>query len=219
MRKRQRNHHAFLAYPAPTFSEVPQREHQPVVNAGMMGDRKRNGKSMRPPGSTVEELDAELRPWGYVSHELLVQHSQASRFEHGPPDLGMDVRALVVPVPRPHHVAVTEQLDALAAEHLDVTRYQAVDTRKPRWWRSGSIEAPRPTALATARIRGLAPHGGRVPSGSPQEVREVGVSVNDRDRLPRTSFHPVGSITSSRGRPRREFRGRAPGRRAALSSR
>jgi hypothetical protein len=126
VRKRQGNHYAVLTYAAPTLSQVPEREHQAVVDAGMMGNRKRDGKRMRPSGSAVEELDAELRPRDNASYELLVQDSEASWFEHGPPDFGMDVRALVVPVPRPHYVAVTEQLDALAAEHLDVTRYQAV---------------------------------------------------------------------------------------------
>jgi hypothetical protein len=201
VRKRQWHDDTVLAYAAPALGEVPQREHQAVIDAGMMGDRKRDGERVRPAGPAVEELDSELRPRGDTRDKLLVEHGQASRFEHGPADLGMDVRALVVPVPRPHHVAVTEQLDALAAEHLHVARYQSVEYQEAAVVAFGLDRGacvPRPGPQREhARSRLMS---GALQLVLVQQVGEVGVSVDDGDRRPRASFHRVGSITSSWGR-------------------
>ena len=199
--KRQRHDDTVLAHSAPALGEVPEGEHQPVVDTGMMGYRKRHGERVRPAGPAIEELDSELRPWGDARDELLVEDSQASRFEHGPADLGVDVRALVVPVPRAHHVAKAEQLDALAAEHLHVARYQSVEYQEPAVVplgldRGACVPRPRPQRQHP---------GSRLVAGAlqlllVQQVGEVGVSVDDGDRRPRAGFHRAGSITSSWGR-------------------
>ena len=65
-----------------------------------------------------------------AQHEPVVEHGQPRRLEHLPADLGPHVRALLVPLPRPHHVAVADQLHAVAAEHVDVAAEQAVDDQE-----------------------------------------------------------------------------------------
>ena len=49
-------------------------------------------------------------PWSSTASDVVL--------EHLPADLGLHVRALGVPRPRPQHVARADQLDAVAAEHV-----------------------------------------------------------------------------------------------------
>jgi hypothetical protein len=84
----------------------------PVLDALVVGDRQCDRQVMRAPGAAVEELDAELRPGVDASDERVVEHSQARFLEHLPADLGAHVRAGIVPAPRAHHVARSDQLDA-----------------------------------------------------------------------------------------------------------
>ena len=122
--ERERHDDAVGMHPAPALGEVPERQQQPVIDALAVGDRERDGEGVGASSGSVEELDTELRQGRDPRHESLVQDRHARRLEHRPADLGVDVRALAIPAPGPQDVAVSEQLDALAADHVHVAGEQ-----------------------------------------------------------------------------------------------
>ena len=142
----------------------------------LVGDRE----VVRAARPAVEQLDADLGPGHEALDELVVEHRQARRLQDDPADLGVDVRALLVPAPRPHDVAMAEQLDATAAEHVDLAAEQAVhdeeaavvDTRLDR--RGGVPRAGREPAQADERIA-----GGPLGLRRGEDVGEVGIRVDD----------------------------------------
>ena len=106
---------------------MPQREQQPVVDPMVMGDRERDREVVRSPRPAVEQLHAQRRPGHDPLHQPVIEHGHRGRLEHLPADLGLDVRALFVPRPRPQHVGRPDQLDAAPAQDVDLARQQAVD--------------------------------------------------------------------------------------------
>ncbi len=131
MVERERDDHAVRVHPAPALGQVPEHQQQPVVDALVVGDRERDGEVVGAPRAAVEQLDAELRPRDDPLHEPVVEHREPGGLEHHPADLGAHVRALVVPLPRPHHVAVADQLAAAPAEHVDGPAHEPVDDHEP----------------------------------------------------------------------------------------
>ena len=57
----------------------------------------------------------------------MVEYREFGVLEHDPAHLGVDVRAVLVPVPGSEHVAGTEQLDRPPAEHVDLAGEQTMD--------------------------------------------------------------------------------------------
>ena len=123
------------------------------------------------------------RPWSSTA-------SRVGSSTH-PADLRADVRALVVPLPRAHHVAVPEQLDAAAAEHVDRAAEQAVDDQEAAvvgvvLERRGRVPLAGADALQPrARVAPGALQLARV-----QQLAEVRVGLDDRDRLHRPTVSP-----------------------------
>jgi hypothetical protein len=128
--ERQRDDDAVAVDAAPALGEVPERQQQAVVDALVVRDRQRDREVVRPARAAVEQLEPELRPGDDAQHQAVVEHGQARWLEHLPADLGAHVRALIVPAPRPHHVALADELDAVAPEHVDRAAEQAVDDQE-----------------------------------------------------------------------------------------
>ena len=125
--ERERDDDAVGVDSAPAFGEVPEREQEAVADALVVRDRERYGEVVGAPRPAVEELEAELWPGDDALHEGVIEDGEAGRFERGPADLRSDVGALVVPAPRAHDVAVADELDAVAAQHVDGPGEQSVD--------------------------------------------------------------------------------------------
>jgi anti-anti-sigma factor len=93
----------------------------------VVGDRQRHGEVVGAARAAVEQLHAELRPGDDARDQRVIEHRELRRLEDAPADLGLDVRALLVPRPRAHHVARPDQLDGPASEHIDLAAHQALD--------------------------------------------------------------------------------------------
>ena len=200
--ERERDDDAVRRDAAPALGEVPEREQEPVVDALVVRDRERDREVVGAARAAVEELDAELRPRHDPLHQPVVEHREPGRLQHDPADLGAHVRALVVPPPRPHHVAVAEQLAAAAAEHLDRPAQQPVDDQEAAMVRVGLQRG------AGVPLAGREPQhaGERVAPRAlellgREELAQVGVGLDQADRLGPSCTGIPGSAMSARGRP------------------
>ena len=114
-------------------------------------------------------------------HEPVVEHGQARRLEHHPADLGLHVRALLVPRPRPHHVAgpisSTQRRPSTSTSRLS----RPSTIRKPRWWAS-ALERRRGVPLARRE---------------PQHARERARAARARARSASSSSARSGSASTS----------------------
>lgn len=89
--ERERNYNAVRMHSAPALGEVPEDQHEPVVDALVVGDSQRDGEGMGASSGAVEELDTELRPGRDPRYESLIEDGHACRLEHRPADLGVHV--------------------------------------------------------------------------------------------------------------------------------
>ena len=112
MRERQRHGDALRQNPPPALGQVPEREQQPIIDSLMVSDRKRDRERVSAARPSVEELQPQLWPWGHPYNQVIIQHGQPRRLQDDPADLRVNVRALLVPAPRPDHVAGAEQFHA-----------------------------------------------------------------------------------------------------------
>ena len=128
--ERQRDDDPFGVDAAPSLGEVPERQQHAIVDALMVRDRQRDGEVVGAPGAAIEQLQPELRPRDHAQDEVVVEDGQPGRLDDHPADLRPDVRTLVVPSPRPHDVAMPDELDTAPAEHLDGAAEQAVDDQE-----------------------------------------------------------------------------------------
>jgi hypothetical protein len=203
MAERERDDHAIGRDAAPALREVPEREEEAVVDALVVHDGERDREVVRAAGPTVEELHAQLGPGHDPLDEAVVEHRQAGRLEHHPADLRADVRAFVVPAPRPHDVAVAEQLAAAAAEDLDGPGEEALDDQEPAM-----------VAVGLDRRGGVPLAGGEplharegvaarpLEIGRGEELAEVRIGLDDADgRVAHVASIP-GTAMSARGRRR-----------------
>ena len=111
MRKRQRHGDALGQNPSPALGQVPEREQQPIIDSLMVSDRQRDRERVSTARPPVEELQPELWPWGHPYDQAMVEYGQPCRLQDDPADLGLNVGSLLVPAPRPDHVAGAEQFD------------------------------------------------------------------------------------------------------------
>ncbi len=190
VRERKRNDDALRMHSPPTLGEVPKREYQAIVNALVIGDRQRDSKRVRTPSAAVEQLNTELRPRRNAADEPLIEHGHASRLEHRPADLSVHMRPLPVPRPWTHYIAVAQQLDALASEHLDVPREEAVDDQESAVMTPGlhgiggiPIAWPQPQQLRPRLVSGA------VELSRLDQLAEVWIGLNDGDRRRRGLVH------------------------------
>ena len=187
--EREREHDAVRRDAAPALGQVPERQQEPVVDALVMGDRERDREVVRTARAAAEELDAELRERRDALDDAVVEHREPHRIEHVPADLGADVRARRVPRPGPHHVAVADQLDAAAPEHVDRAAEQAVDEQEALVVHVDLERLRRVPRAGRERLDArdrLAPRAlhlcGRY------DVREVRVGVDESDRVGHRRF-------------------------------
>ena len=112
MRERQRHGDALGQNPSPALGQVPEREQQPIIDSLMVSDRKRDRERVSPARPSVEKLQPELWPWGHPYDQVMIEYGQPCRLQDDPADLRLNVGSLLVPAPRPDHVAGAEQLHA-----------------------------------------------------------------------------------------------------------
>src|SRR5215210_656537 len=166
----------------PALGEMPEREQQAVVDALVVRDRERDGEVVRAAGAAVEELDAERRPREDPLDEPVVEHGERRRLEHRPAHLGLDVRALRVPRPRPQHVAMAEQLDAAPPHDVDLARHQPLDDQEAAVVRVAlerGLGVPDAGGQPRDARERLAPRALVVPLT--EQLPELGIRIDDRD--------------------------------------
>ena len=168
----------------PPLRHLPQRQEQPVVDPRMMRDRERDGQPVRSPCAPREQLEPEHRPRVHPAHQRVVEHRHPGRLEHDPLHLGAHVRPRRVPAPRSQHVRVSDQLDATAAEDVDLATEQPVDHQEPLVVDvglerlDGDPLAGRQVANPRHRLATRALSLGRV-----EQLAEVRVRVDDADHF------------------------------------
>ncbi len=85
---------------------------------------------MGAPSPPVEELQSKLRPRGHPHHKAMIEHGQARGLQNDPPNLGVNMRSLVVPAPRTNHVARADQFHAPPPQHFHLSADQAIDDQE-----------------------------------------------------------------------------------------
>src|SRR4051794_29050042 len=126
----QRDGDAVRAHASPALGEVPEREHEAVLDALVVRDGQRHREVVRPARPAREELHAELREGHHPLDQPVVQDGEIRRLEQAPAHLGADVRALLVPLPGSQDVAGTQQLHATPAEDLDLAGQEPVQEQE-----------------------------------------------------------------------------------------
>jgi hypothetical protein len=184
MGERQRDGDALRQNPPPPFRQVPEREQQPIVDSLMVSDRERDGERVSATRAAVEEFQSQLGPWIHPHDQVVVEYGQSCWLQHDPPDLRLDMRALLIPAPWPDHITGAQQFHATTSEYLDLPTDQPVDDQKPPMMRVELLgrrdvpiactEVPYPRSRLSA---------GPVTVGRRHQILKLGISVDDADRI------------------------------------
>ena len=184
MGERQVDDDPFWAHPAPSLGQMPERQQQSFVGPLMMRDRQHDRQVVRPTGPTGEQFDAELRPRRHPLHQAVVEYRELGRLEYGPSHLGVDVRAVLVPVPGPEHVARAEQLNGATAKNVDLAAHQAVDDEKTAMVLVMLDRVRRiPRAGRQAANPGQCLTAGALDLRLVKQIGEIGVRINNADDI------------------------------------
>jgi hypothetical protein len=184
MRQWQRHSDALGQNSSPALRQVPEREQQSIVDSLMVGDRQRHRERVRAARPAIEELQPELRPWVHPHDQVMIEHGEPRWFQHDPANLRLNVGALLIPAPRPDHVAGAEQFDTTTSQHLDLSTDEPVDDQEASMMRVGLL-CRRDIPIADGQVAHARP--GFAASSFAilrrDQILELGISIDDADRI------------------------------------
>ena len=184
MRERQRHGDALGQNPSPALGQVPEREQQPIIDSLMVSDRKRDRERVSAARPSVEELQPELWPWGHPYDQPMIEYGQPCRLQDDPADLRLNVGSLLVPAPRPDHVAGAEQFHASTSKHFDFSADQSVDDKEALMM-GVELLCRRDVPIALGQVPDPGPRfaTSAFTVAGRDQIFELRISINDADRI------------------------------------